>query len=314
MIFMSDVVTFGEPMMLFAGDKDKIYSSDQFTKYVAGSELNVSIGLARLGYDVIYSTQLGEDPFGRYIYDFMKKEKINVSHVKFDSSHLTGIMFKSKCENGDPEIFYFRKYSAASFMNKSNFDFVEKESPKVIHLTGITLAISNDAKDAAFYLAKLAKEKNITLTFDPNLRPQLWKDKAEMVRVINDVAFSSDVFLPGIKEAEVLTGLSEPQKIAQFYINKGVSIVVVKLGEKGAFVARDDESYFVPGFQVKVVDTVGAGDGFSVGIISGLLDGISFKETVVRANAIGAMQVMTPGDNDGLPNREKLEEFLRGAK
>lgn len=310
---MSDVVTFGEPMVLFAGDRSEIYNSDQFTKYVAGSELNVSIGLARLGYDVIYMTKLGEDPFGHYIYDFIKKEKVNISHVKFDSSHLTGIMFKSKRENGDPEIFYFRKHSAASSMNRSDLEFVKKENPKIIHLTGITPAISNDTKDATFYLAKLAKEKNITLTFDPNLRPQLWKDKTEMVRVINDLAFSSDVFLPGIKEAEILTGLSEPQKIAQFYLSKGVRIVVVKLGEKGAFVAKSNESYFINSFSVKVIDTVGAGDGFAVGIISGLADGLSLRETVTRANAIGAMQVMTPGDNDGLPNREKLEEFLRGV-
>ncbi len=311
---MSDVLTFGEPMILFAGDKDKIYDSSQFIKYVAGSELNVSVGLARLGYDVIYTTKLGTDPFGRYIYDFMKKEMVNVSYVKFDSSHLTGMMFKSKNENGDPEIFYFRKNSAASSINKSDFDFVEKESPKIIHLTGITPALSESTMETVLFLIEFAKRKKITLTFDPNLRPQLWKSKDEMINVINKIAFSSDVFLPGLKEAEILTGLSDPKKIADFYIKKGVKTVAVKLGEKGVFLSNGDESYFVPAFHVKVVDTVGAGDGFCAGMISGLLDGISLKETVVRANAIGAMQVMTPGDNDGLPDRKRLEEFLRGAK
>ncbi len=311
---MSDVLTFGEPMMLFAGDKDKIYDSNQFTKYVAGSELNVSVGLARLGYEVIYATKLGTDPFGRYIYDFMKKERINISYIKFDPFHSTGIMFKSKKEDGDPEIFYFRKNSAASSINKSDLEFVEKENPKIIHLTGITPALSESTMETVLFLVNFSRQRKITLTFDPNLRPQLWKSKDEMINVINEIAFSSDVFLPGLKEAEILTGLSDPKKIADFYIKKGVKTVAIKLSEKGAFLSNGNESYFVPSFHVKVVDTVGAGDGFCAGMISGLLDGISLKEAVVRANAIGAMQVMTPGDNDGLPDRKRLEEFLRGAK
>ncbi|BBJ27287.1 sugar kinase [Athalassotoga saccharophila] len=311
---MADVVTFGEPMVLLAGDRDKIYDSNHFTKYIAGSELNVSVGLARLGHDVIYATKLGEDPFGRYIYDFIKKEGINPSYIKFDSSNLTGLMFKSKKENGDPEIFYFRKHSAASFMDQKDLEFVKLLNPKFIHLTGITLGLSTNTRNAFNFLLKIAKGKNVPVIFDPNLRPQLWKDKDEMAKIINDAAFSSDIFLPGLKEAEILTGLLDPKMIGHFYIEKGVKIVIIKMGEKGAFVISKDESYDVPAFHVKVVDTVGAGDGFDVGIISGLLDGISLREAIVRANAIGAMQVMTPGDNDGLPNRAKLEEFLRGAR
>ncbi len=311
---MADVVTFGEPMVLLAGDRDKIYDSNHFTKYIAGSELNVSVGLARLGHDVIYATKLGEDPFGRYIYDFIKKEGINPSYIKFDSSNLTGLMFKSKKENGDPEIFYFRKHSAASFIDQKDLEFVKSVNPKFIHLTGITLGLSTNTRNAFNFLLKIAKGKNVPVVFDPNLRPQLWKDKDEMVKIINDVAFSSNIFLPGIKEAEILTGLSDPEMIGRFYIEKGVKIVIVKMGEKGAFVVSKDESYAIPSFHVKVVDTVGAGDGFDAGMISGLLDGISLREAVVRANAIGAMQVMTPGDNDGLPDRAKLEEFLRGAR
>jgi len=311
---MADVVTFGEPMVLLAGDKNKIYDSDHFTKYIAGSELNVSIGLVRLGYDVIYATKLGEDPFGRYIYDFMKKEGINTSYTEFDSSHLTGLMFKSKNSNGDPEIFYFRRHSAASFMEQKGLYFVKLMNPTFIHLTGITLALSASTNEAFNFLLKFAKEKNIPVIFDPNLRPQLWKDKDEMLKSVNNAAFSSDIFLPGIKEAKTLTGLFDPEAIGHFYIERGVKIVIIKLGEKGAFVVSKEESYEVPAFHVKAVDTVGAGDGFAVGIISGFLDGISLREAVVRANAIGAMQVMTPGDNDGLPDREKLEEFLRGAR
>lgn len=309
---MFDVITVGEPMVLFASnEKEKIRDAEQFTKYTAGSELNVSVGLSRLNYDVVYVTRLGKDPFGEFMYDFIKSEKINTSHIKFDPSRPTGLMFKGKSKDKDPEIFYMRRNSAASGICKDDLDFGKNKSAKVIHLTGISLALSEGTKKAVFFLAQFAKENGIKLTVDPNLRYQLWDSKDEMINTVNTLAFMSDVFLPGLKESQMLTGFSEIDQIASFYLNKGVKTVIIKLGKNGAAVFTDKEFYTVPGFKVPVVDTVGAGDGFAVGFISGLLDELTLKDSVIRGNAIGALQVMTPGDNDGLPNRTKLEEFLR---
>lgn len=134
----------------------------------------------------------------------------------------------------------------------------------------------------------------------------------EMVQVINDLAFRSDIVLPGINEGKILTGSDDPSRIADFYLGEGVKIVIIKLGDKGAFVKTQDTSFLVEGFKVQhVVDTVGAGDGFAVGVISGLRAGLSLKEAVVRGNAIGALAVMSPGDNDGLPNKKQLEDFMK---
>lgn len=157
-----------------------------------------------------------------------------------------------------------------------------------------------------------AKESGTFITFDPNLRPALWEDEETMKKVLNELATYADVILPGIEEARILTDLEEPDDIAEFYFEKGVKYIVIKMGPSGAYVKGvGKEIVFVPGFKAeKVVDTVGAGDGFAVGIISGYLDGLSLEEAAVRANAIGAIQVQNLGDNEGLPDRKTLLDFI----
>jgi 2-dehydro-3-deoxygluconokinase len=160
-------------------------------------------------------------------------------------------------------------------------------------------------------LLEKARENGLTISFDPNLRPQLWASQEEMVQTINEIAARCDIVLPGDSEGLILTGSKEPEKIAEFYLNKGVKTVIIKLGPKGAYAAQANESFFVPGFTVeKVIDTVGAGDGFAVGIISALIENLTLEEAVRRGNAIGAIQVTSRGDNEGLPTRELLQQFM----
>ena len=121
----------------------------------------------------------------------------------------------------------------------------------------------------------------------------------------------SHLVLPGIEDCQILCGTGDPEQAAQFYQEKGVQTVVIKEGAKGAFVKDRETSFRVPGFPVeKVIDTVGAGDGFAVGVISGLLEGKAVEESVRRGNAIGALQVMNISDNEGLPDREELRLFM----
>ena len=161
-------------------------------------------------------------------------------------------------------------------------------------------------------MVKKAKEAGVYISYDPNLRPSLWEDEGMMIKVTNEMARYCDMMLPGIREGKILMGSDNPQEISQFFIQQGAKEIVIKLGEKGAYYANENESFVVEGFHVQdVVDTVGAGDGFAVGIISARIENMSKKEILTRGNAIGAMQVMTLGDNEGLPNRQKLEQFIK---
>jgi 2-dehydro-3-deoxygluconokinase len=312
MITMSEVILIGEPMAMFVADYvANLEDVEKFTRSLAGAEVNVCIGLKRLGYDVSYVTRLGVDPFGKYIKNFLVNEGIDTSYITFDSRFPTAFQVKSKTEVGDPEVVYFRRGTAASHMTKKDIEKIDLEGVRHIHVTGIPPALSESCREATYELIRKAKEKRLYVTFDPNLRPALWPSKEEMVRVVNDIASKCDMVLPGVAEGLILTGSDDPDGIADFYLNLGVKAVIIKVGDKGAFVKTQEEAYTVPGFKVKkVVDTVGAGDGFAVGIVSGLMEKLPLREAVRRGNAIGSMQVMVPGDNEGLPNREKLQQYL----
>jgi 2-dehydro-3-deoxygluconokinase len=135
-----------------------------------------------------------------------------------------------------------------------------------------------------------------------------------MRQVLNDLATRADWVFPGLNEGIMLTGYSTPEEIASFYLERGVKLVAVKVGAGGSSLFTGAQRYDLPAFTVRVVDTVGAGDGFSVGIISGMLDGIDLLSCLERGNAIGALAVTSPGDQDGLPSREALNRFVQASR
>ena len=310
---MVEVLTFGEPMGLMVADEVKpLKDVEHFTRYVCGAEVNFSVGLSRLGHSVAYVSKVGQDPFGEHICDFLAENKIENGYVKVDKEYLTGMQLKAKVLDGDPLVVNFRKNSAFSHFQPEELAGIDWSGVKHVHVTGISAALSESCRAAAAKLMDTAKAKGIRVSFDPNLRPALWPDKQEMVRVINALAARADIVLPGISEGEILMGSRDPEAIADFYLGQGSKAVVVKVGAKGSFVKTSDgETFESPGFRVEhVVDTVGAGDGFAVGTISALLEGKSLKEAAHRGAAIGALAIMVAGDNEGLPTREKLESFM----
>ncbi|SBW10795.1 2-dehydro-3-deoxygluconokinase [uncultured Eubacteriales bacterium] len=306
------VMLIGEPMGLFIAKNEG--SLDQVTDYtmvVAGAEFNVAVGLARLEHSVTYMTRLGNDPFGKLIVNVLGKNGIGSEFVSYSEERPTGFMLKSKVSTGDPEIFYFRKNSAASTLSNADVDRLDFSRYGYLHLTGILPALSESTREASFYLIEKARENGLTVSFDPNLRPQLWPSREVMIKTVNDLAAMADYVFPGEAEGDILCGSSDADAIGSYYLGLGAKAVITKVGSKGAYLVTSDHREMVPGFRVeKVVDTVGAGDGFAAGIISALVEGKSLPEAVRRGNAIGAIQVTSIGDNDGLPTREELKKFM----
>lgn len=310
---MEKVLLMGEPMGLFvAREVGTIESAKTFYKSVSGAELNVSIGLKRLGHTPYYATKLGNDVLGKYIYEYIKKEGIETDYIWFENDYETGIQLKSKVLKGDAYAPYFRKYSAASTMSISDLDKIDMSNFNHIHITGISLAISPSFRNTIYTLIDKAHKYGIPISFDPNLRLDMWENQAEMKAIINDVAFKSDYFLPGLSEAKMLTGLSTEKEISDFYLDsKKTKAVIIKKGEQGASYYTESEHKSVPGFQVdEIVDTVGAGDGFAAGFISAILKGYSMQKSVIFANAVGAMQLLHWSDNQGLPSYQEVINFI----
>ena len=307
-----DVITIGEAMAMFvATEPGELAEADAFIKRVAGAELNVATGLARLGLNVSWVSRVGSDSFGRFVLSSLDKERINSESVTVDDRYPTGFQLKSRAENGtDPIVEYFRKGSAASHLSRDDFDAATFARARHLHLSGVAAALSPSAYDLLDHAASTMKAQGKTISFDPNLRPVLWKSEAEMVEKLNRLAFQADWVLPGLKEAATLTGQSTPEGMADFYLAQGVKAVVIKTGADGAwFKTAAGEQGAVAAVRVdNVVDTVGAGDGFAVGVISALLEGKTFPQAVARGNKIGSLAIQVPGDSEGLPTRAQLAE------
>ena len=310
---MAKILLIGEPMALLIADTvGSLTEVESFTRKLAGAEVNVCIGLTRLGHEATYVTRLGQDPFGKYIKTTLEKEGISTDFITFDADFKTGMMLKGRVLDGDPPVAYYRKSSAASKMTPKQMDDIDLTGFDLVHMTGILPALSLECRLATKRLMERAKEAEIIVSFDPNLRPTLWESKEIMVDILNDLARLADIVLPGIEEGLTLMGNDEPAKIADFYQNLGANQVVVKVGSDGAYARDRTQSALIPGFKVEtVVDTVGAGDGFATGVISAIIEGLSLHDAVMRGNAIGSIQVQHPSDNEGLPTRVELATYMK---
>lgn len=305
-----DVVTIGEAMAMFvARETGELAAAESFIKRIAGAELNVAIGLARLGLNVGWVSRVGDDSFGRFTCQQLDKERVDRRQVTVDKRYPTGFQLKSKVEDGsDPLVEYFRKGSAASHLSLEDFDHDYFASARHLHLSGVAAAISDSSLELSKYAAKEMRSLGKTISFDPNLRPVLWSSEQEMVKQLNLLAEYADWVMPGEKEGKILTGYSQPEAMADFWLDKGVKAVVIKTGCDGAWykIAQGDKGQVAAVNVEQVVDTVGAGDGFAVGVISALLEGKSLPQAITRGNRIGSMAIQVIGDSEGLPTRAEL--------
>ena len=308
---MIDVVTLGEAMAMFVAEEPgPLENVQRFSKRTAGAETNVAIGLARLSFKVGWQSRLGSDSMARFLLAAIGSEGVDCSRVVCDASQRTGFMFKGRvADASDPPIEYHRQGSAASQLGPDDIDAAWIAGARHLHVSGVFPALSARTLAATRKAMALARAAGATIGFDPNLRPTLWPSLERMRETINDLATQADWVLPGIEEGRLLTGCDTPEAVAQFYRQRGARSVVVKLGAEGAYC---DDAHAgtgrVAAFPVAdVVDTVGAGDGFMVGVTSALLEGRSLREAARRGAWIGARCVQVRGDTEGLPTRAELE-------
>ncbi|SDV46410.1 sugar kinase [Chitinasiproducens palmae] len=304
------ILTYGEAMIMFVAEAaGPLENADRFIKRIAGADLNVAIGLSRLGHDVTYLSRVGDDSFGRTINAAIAAEGIDTSRIVSDPRYPTGFQLKSRAERGeDPAVEYFRRGSAASHLSRDDFDPSLADTNAHLHLTGVAPAISASSCELALALADAFRQRGRTISFDPNLRPTLWPSREIMVDTLNRLASYADWVLPGIGEGEILTGCDTPEGVAEFYLSRGARGVFVKLGAAGAYWAdAKGAAGRVAATPVReVVDTVGAGDGFAVGVISALLAGADATAASRRGALIGALAVQVIGDSEGLPTADAL--------
>ena len=281
-----------------------------FNKHLGGAELNVAVGLTRLGHRTGWVGRLGDDEFGKEILAFTRGEGVDVSRAGLDSEAPTGLYFKEWRALNQLHVHYYRAGSAASRMH---FDEVDSEyllSGKILHLTGITAALSESCYDLIERLLSAANERGTIVSFDANVRWRLLKGR-DPQKILGPLAARADLLFLSDGEAELLFGGSDPKSLREARRDIRAETVVVH-GPTGAFAVEGDGVFERDAFRVDAVDTVGAGDAFVAGFLSGRLHRWSIEECLDMANACGACAVTVPGDLPGLPTAEEALALRRG--
>jgi 2-dehydro-3-deoxygluconokinase len=308
---MLDVVTLGEGMiLLIALSQGRMRHVHLFQRSFAGAELNVAIGLVRLGLQAGWISQVGADEFGAYLLAQIRGEGVDVSRVRVDPEAPTGVYFKEFRRPGETHVWYYRRGSAASRLAPDGVDWDYVRSAKIVHLTGITPALSDSCAATVRRAIAEARAAGVQVSFDPNIRLKLWTADAAR-RFILDILPQVDIVLPGLDEARLLVGPGEPEALCRRLLEKGPSVVGLKMGATGAVAADAAGVYFASAPSVTVVDTIGAGDGFAAAFLACYLKGYPLAQTVSLAAAAGALVTTVSGDIEGLPTWDELVTFAQ---
>ena len=306
-----EVVTLGETMVLFwPADGAPLDEATHWESSLGGAESNVAVALARLGHPARWISRLGDDPFGRLVRATLGREGVVVDAPP-DPRAPTAVFFKERAAHGPRRVVYYRRGSAASLMGPDDLDPAQFAGARVLHVTGITPALSESCAAAIDRAVALAREAGLLVSVDPNVRPQLWADREACRAALTRLVSRADLVLLGHEDAEALyPGLDEDGVLAAIAA-AGPRTVALKLGERGARGVCGGTQAAVEPYPVVAVDTVGAGDGFDAGFIAGLLRGYPFARCLALGARIGAAAVAVAGDWEGYPLDRDLEPEYR---
>ncbi len=302
------VLLFGEALVGYGSVEPTLRTATQFTRFPGGADLNVAVGLSLLGVAATWASVLGEDAHGDYLADAVAD--LGITALVRRAAGPTALMFKAGGGDRDPEVLQVRHDTAFAQHADALLtgDVLGMAGIDHLHLTGITLGISPVVRAAALSLLEAALAAGISVSFDPNLRLNLWPDRDEMARIVNTVAARASVVMPGIGEGRLLTGQQEPEAVADSYLRAGAREVVIKLGATGARAWNSDgETARSRTFAVTPIDTVGAGDGFAAGYLAGLLTGANLQQRLDQAAAVGALVTTRRGDLTAMPTRTEVD-------
>jgi 2-dehydro-3-deoxygluconokinase len=294
-----DMVTLGETMVLMLAEQiGPLREATTFRRMVAGAEANVAIGLSRLGQTAGWIGRVGEEEFGRAILFRLRGEGVDVSRAKYDSSAPSGLMIRERREIGPIDVIYYRRNSAASRLSPDDLDADYIASARYLHLTGITPALSASCRETVFAAAEIARARGVPVTLDPNLRLKLWT-KEEFRSTLLDLSTRADIILPGLDEAEILTGESDAEAAARALLDHSptLQLVIIKDGANGTTAFTREGKTFAPAVKLpRIVDPVGAGDAFAAGFLAGQLRGMDMASSLALANRCGAHATTASGD------------------
>ena len=303
------VVTIGETMGLFTAASSGSRAVE-FRRGIGGAESNVAIGLARLGTPATWVGRLGADGTAELVLRELRAEGVSSGAI-IDATAPTGLMVKTQPIAGRSAVEYHRSGSAGSRLNPDDIDPELIRSAALLHVTGITPALSRTAAAAIDTALEIAAGAGVAISFDINHRPSLWAGRP-FAEVYAAIAARANIVFAGVDEAALLVQGSTPEEYARAIADLGPTQVLVKLGEQGCIAYVDGEVTRVAAIPVNAVDTVGAGDAFAAGYIAELLAGHELPVRLHTAVRAGAFACVGYGDWESLPHRRDLDLLTPG--
>ena len=297
---MTGLLTFGETMGLVAADGiGPLEHAGGFRFGIGGAESNVAIGVAHLGQPATWIGRVGPDATGDLIERRLRAEGVDAVVIRDPS--FTGLMVRHRRTGALQHVDYHRAGSAGSRIGPSDLPVDTLRSARILHVTGITPALSDSARSAVFHAVETARSAGVPVSVDINHRAKLWS-RFDAGPVLLDLVSRADIVFAGPEEAAIVVDGPPLAGLAKL----GATEVIVKDGPRGCTALVDDETFTVPALDVRVVDPVGAGDAFVAGYLADRLAGAAPEARLRTAVAAGAYAVTLPGDCEGLPSRADL--------
>ena len=295
------VFTFGETMGLVAADGiGPLEYARSFTLGIGGAESNVAVGVTRLGGAATWLGRVGPDATGDLIERRLRNEGVTTHAIRDEA--FTGLMVRYRRSGEQTHVDYHRAGSAGSRLNPTDLPRAEIEAAAVLHVTGITPALSDSARAAVFQAIETARAAGVTVSVDVNYRSKLWS-RYDAAPVLLDLVSRADMVFASPDEAAIFV---RPGAAVDGLAALGPKEVVVKDGARGCTALIDGFRFALPALPVTVIDPVGAGDAFVAGYLAERLVGAEPEQRLRTAIAAGAFAVTVPGDCEGLPRRADL--------
>lgn len=317
---MPDIVTLGELLIDFVPTVSgvSLIEAPAFKKAPGGAPANVAAGLSKLGVSCAFLGKVGEDAFGLFLKETLDEVGVDTSGLVFSKEARTALAFVSLRANGEREFMFYRHPSADMLYRPDEVAVELIRSAKIFHLGSISL-ISEPSRSATLAALEVAHEAGLLISYDPNLRLALWPDTTAAKTGMLSIWKKTSLIKVSEEELTFLTGENDTTKAVESLWHKDLRLLVVTQGKDGCLYFTPDFRGNLPGFQVRVVDTTGAGDGFVAGLLRGLLKNPSAlqSESELRsvcrfANAVGALTTTQRGAIPALPTLVEVESFING--
>lgn len=271
---------------------------------LGGSAANTAVVLSQLGRPVWLVARAGTDAWGDLALDTLRANGVEMAAIQRDSAHPTGLTFIPALPNGDHVLYCSR--GANDYTTPEGLEAALVKDAALVHLSGYALSHAPQ-RQAAARLVSLAVENGIPLALDTALEPALLL-RDEMRRLLPQLT----LVVLGPQEAHALTGAETAEQAIDALLRAGIRRVGYKMGSEGCLVAGPEGIHHQPALPVATVDTTGAGDAFSAGLIESWLRGLDLPAAALLASALGALATTVWGGGSALPGRAGLVQFLRG--